>query len=616
MPATAPRRSACSPPSTRPSPTASSTPVNFDNLHNHGNTAQGFRPPRLGAGSSTRSASPCWPAARTGRPRHLHAAGGRPGRAGRTARRTTTLGCQGVLSPRARARRIGRSRACPRSSSTPRRATLRSPAASNARSTTTAFALRSPGPPASTRSRSAARSSASPSRRTSPSASPIRPSTTRPRPTTTPTSRRTTSRAAADCSCSTAARRARTTPATSRTTSGGQLHRERRGHATTTTTSPATSPRLEPRVRRRLLPAGDHGPPSGRPTTECSTRRSTRTSCSVPRPRWPRSPRRRSSSRGRSAAAICSSTRNGRTPSPSASSRRSAPRSARRRLLGPAQHVRRRPGPVLQHRHRLSRRVRQRRPARVGPAARPGSDRRMRGFVSLGHTHAIYVAPPVGGLFLDAGALDALTAGRSSSTTTRTWRCRAASRTTSARAAPGWGRTCATTRASSRAPPLPTWSATPTTRWAIPYIQRHRQHRTSTRTGSSRARSGTSRVGIDLPRTLPVSAPGRPAQRLRRQGRVQHPLDVRRDARRSRRGPWPRGSSIASDVVERLGCAAPPARLSRLVRRREDRIEKISIDVTGTTRRVASQAWQRDEVAGWTRHDRAVGGVGHDRVAS
>ncbi len=36
----------------------------------------------------------------------------------------------------------------------------------------------------------------------------------------------------------------------------------------------------------------------------------------------------------------------------------------------------------------------------------------LRGFLSLGHTRAIYVAPPVGGLFLDAGALDALTAGR------------------------------------------------------------------------------------------------------------------------------------------------------------------------------------------------------------
>jgi len=34
-----------------------------------------------------------------------------------------------------------------------------------------------------------------------------------------------------------------------------------------------------------------------------------------------------------------------------------------------------------------------------------------RGFLSLGHTRAIYVAPPVGGLFLDAGALDSLTSG-------------------------------------------------------------------------------------------------------------------------------------------------------------------------------------------------------------
>jgi hypothetical protein len=35
----------------------------------------------------------------------------------------------------------------------------------------------------------------------------------------------------------------------------------------------------------------------------------------------------------------------------------------------------------------------------------------VRGFLSLGHTRAIYVAPPVGGLFLDAGALGDLTAG-------------------------------------------------------------------------------------------------------------------------------------------------------------------------------------------------------------
>jgi Carboxypeptidase regulatory-like domain len=35
----------------------------------------------------------------------------------------------------------------------------------------------------------------------------------------------------------------------------------------------------------------------------------------------------------------------------------------------------------------------------------------VRGFVSLGHTHAIYVPPPVGGLFLDAEAIDAITGG-------------------------------------------------------------------------------------------------------------------------------------------------------------------------------------------------------------
>jgi hypothetical protein len=35
----------------------------------------------------------------------------------------------------------------------------------------------------------------------------------------------------------------------------------------------------------------------------------------------------------------------------------------------------------------------------------------LRGFLSLGHTRAIYVAPPVGGLFLDAGALEDLAGG-------------------------------------------------------------------------------------------------------------------------------------------------------------------------------------------------------------
>ena len=35
----------------------------------------------------------------------------------------------------------------------------------------------------------------------------------------------------------------------------------------------------------------------------------------------------------------------------------------------------------------------------------------VRGFISAGHTRAIYVAPPVGGLFLDAGTLDSLAGG-------------------------------------------------------------------------------------------------------------------------------------------------------------------------------------------------------------
>jgi hypothetical protein len=35
----------------------------------------------------------------------------------------------------------------------------------------------------------------------------------------------------------------------------------------------------------------------------------------------------------------------------------------------------------------------------------------LRGFVSFGHTHAVYVPPPVGGLFLDAESIDAITGG-------------------------------------------------------------------------------------------------------------------------------------------------------------------------------------------------------------
>jgi hypothetical protein len=36
----------------------------------------------------------------------------------------------------------------------------------------------------------------------------------------------------------------------------------------------------------------------------------------------------------------------------------------------------------------------------------------VRGYVSLGHVHALYEAPFVGGLFLDAGAIDTLTGGK------------------------------------------------------------------------------------------------------------------------------------------------------------------------------------------------------------
>jgi hypothetical protein len=39
------------------------------------------------------------------------------------------------------------------------------------------------------------------------------------------------------------------------------------------------------------------------------------------------------------------------------------------------------------------------------------SDQAVRGFVSLGHTRAVYVPPPVGGLFLDQEAVDAITGG-------------------------------------------------------------------------------------------------------------------------------------------------------------------------------------------------------------
>jgi len=35
------------------------------------------------------------------------------------------------------------------------------------------------------------------------------------------------------------------------------------------------------------------------------------------------------------------------------------------------------------------------------------------GYLSLGHVHALYKPPFVGGIFLDSGALDTLTSGRS-----------------------------------------------------------------------------------------------------------------------------------------------------------------------------------------------------------
>ena len=84
----------------------------------------------------------------------------------------------------------------------------------------------------------------------------------------------------------------------------------------------------------------------------------------------------------------------------------------RRRLLVAPGDERRRPGPVPEHRHRLPARVRGGQAQRLGRAARPRADARDSAASSRsGHVHAIYVPPPVGGLFLDQEAVDAITGG-------------------------------------------------------------------------------------------------------------------------------------------------------------------------------------------------------------
>jgi len=69
----------------------------------------------------------------------------------------------------------------------------------------------------------------------------------------------------------------------------------------------------------------------------------------------------------------------------------------------------------------------------------------VRGFVSLGHTHAIYVPPPAGGLFLDQGAIDAITGGPFLIDHDQKLQAQGGFSGTSGPAVSGWEPACATT---------------------------------------------------------------------------------------------------------------------------------------------------------------------------
>ncbi len=138
-------------------------------------------------------------------------------------------------------------------------------------------------------------------------------------------------------------------------------------------------------------------------TTGSSLLPSTRTFCFPPRPPRRRSCLRRCRATASLAVVSCSTFPSGTTRTTSASSRGSVPRCGSTFRIGNGSGERGRSGSVLQHRHRLSAQLQGRRSERL---ERPAGRRPLEwfpGLPSLGHVHALYENPFVGGLFLDAG---------------------------------------------------------------------------------------------------------------------------------------------------------------------------------------------------------------------
>ncbi len=182
--------------------------------------------------------------------------------------------------------------------------------------------------------------------------------------------------------------------------------------ATTTTTCRRPRDQLQPRARPRLLRRRERDACCGRRTTASSSPPSTRTSSSARRSWPPPSCRRRSRTRASWAEGCCSTARSARTPT----------RSGVQQALGPKLRLdvdfwwRRATYPADQDQFQNTGIVF---PITFSEGRHNGWDVRLdlaethglRGFVSLGHTHAVYVPPPVGGLFLDVEAIDAITGG-------------------------------------------------------------------------------------------------------------------------------------------------------------------------------------------------------------
>ncbi len=148
----------------------------------------------------------------------------------------------------------------------------------------------------------------------------------------------------------------------------------------------------------------------------------------------------------------------------------------------------------------------------------------VRGFVSVGHTRALYVPPPVGGLFLDVGAIDAITGGPFLIDHDQKLQAQGQ----------------LVRRDPHRRRPRPEPHQGP----------HHRQLLAGPRPASS------SRADID---------PGRPPQRLRHRGRLQHPLGLWRDPRDTAAHAvgaaalWLRWQAELVRLADRRGRPPPPS---------------------------------------------------------